>query len=97
MPAKIIWTADSDATLRQMRAGGANWDRVAAVFGISRWSAIAHGRRIGAQAPPRPVPPPSDPTREALPPGHPASWNALTAGTLLEGTPYPWPPLGYGL
>lgn len=29
--------------------------------------------------------------REPLPPGHPVSWGALTAGTLLEGVPYPLP------
>jgi hypothetical protein len=24
-----------------------------------------------------------------LPAGHPASWDAINAGTVLEGTPYP--------
>lgn len=29
--------------------------------------------------------------REPLPAGHPDSWGAITAGTLLDGTPYPLP------
>jgi hypothetical protein len=32
-----------------------------------------------------------DPDRLPLPPGHPRSWDLLTAGTLLAGAPYPYP------
>ena len=31
--------------------------------------------------------------RPALAAGHPASWGAITAGTVLEGTAYPPPPM----
>lgn len=96
MPIKLHWTEDRDSCLRRLRAEGASWDRIAATLGISRWSAIERGRLLGAVAPPRPPPPPPDLGREPLPAGHPTSWNLLTAGTLLEGTAYPWPPLGIG-
>jgi hypothetical protein len=29
-----------------------------------------------------------DPSREPLPPGHPVSWDAITAGTQDTGIPY---------
>jgi hypothetical protein len=29
--------------------------------------------------------------RPPRPPGHPACWGLITAGTLLEGEPYPLP------
>ena len=29
--------------------------------------------------------------RAPLPAGHPASWDLLTAGTVLQGSPYPHP------
>ena len=37
--------------------------------------------------------------RGPKPPGDPATWGAITSGTLLEGTPYPYPkggPWRYG-
>jgi hypothetical protein len=36
------------------------------------------------------------PERPPLPAGHPASWGAITQGTLLEGAPYPFPVFGAG-
>lgn len=94
MRAKLPWTAESDDTLCRLRAEGVSWERIAAAFGISRWSVIRRGQLVGAHAPLRPPPPPVDPTREALPAGHALSWGAITEGTLLEGVAYPWPPLG---
>lgn len=29
--------------------------------------------------------------RPAMPAGHPVTWGLLTVGTVLEGTPYPFP------
>ncbi|MBW4090062.1 MAG: AsnC family protein [Proteobacteria bacterium] len=92
MPKKLPWTDAQDTRLRRLRAEGAHWDAIAALFGVTRWAAIERGRRIGAF--PRPagfVPPPEDPERDPLPPGHPHSWGAITAGTVLEDVPYPLP------
>ncbi len=92
MPKKFIWSAAQDAQIRRLRAEGASWDMIAAILGLSRWAIIDRGRRIGARPPPREfIPPPEDPARDPLPAGHPRSWNALTAGTVLEGTAYPLP------
>lgn len=86
------WTAAEDTQLRRLRAEGATWDAIAAVLRLTRWTVIERGRRIGAPRPPPDfVPPPEDPAREPLPAGHPRSWNAITAGSVLEGTPYPLP------
>jgi hypothetical protein len=92
MPAKLPWTDAQDTQLRRLRAQGGTWDDIAAILGLSRWSVIERGRRIGAQLPPPEfVPEPEDPEREAMPPGDPRSWGAITAGTVLDGEPYPFP------
>ncbi len=92
MPEKLIWTEPRDAQLKRMRSQGLPWDAIAAALGISRNAAIERGRRIGARLPPPEyVPEPEDKERPPLPPGHPASWGAIVAGTCLEGTPYPLP------
>ena len=89
MPKKFIWTDAQDSRIRRLRTEGASWDTIAA---ITRWAIIERGRRIGARPPPREfVLPPEDPARGPLPAGHPRSWNVLTAGTVLEDTPYPLP------
>jgi hypothetical protein len=92
MPARHIWTNAQDTQLRRLRAEGATWDVIAAILGMTRWATIERGRRIGARLPPPDfVPPPDDPLREPLPAGHPRSWDAITAGTVLENTRYPLP------
>lgn len=92
MPKKLTWTAAQDAQIRRLRAEGASWDTVAAILGLTRWSIIERGRRIGARPPPREfIPPPEDPRRDPLPAGHPRSWGAITTGTVLENTLYPLP------
>ena len=92
MPQKHQWTNAEDSQLRRLRAEGATWDAIAAVLHLTRWTVIERGRRIGARRPPPDfVPPPDDPMREPLAAGHPRSWGAITAGTVLEGTPYPLP------
>ena len=94
MPAPLVWTERADETLYTLRGEGRSWDAIAAVLGISRWAAIERGRRIGAQ---KPEPPPraqddGQAGREPLPAGHPISWGAIIAGTVLDGTAYPFPP-----
>ncbi len=93
MPQKLIWSAPRDAELQRRRTEGETWDDIARAFGISRNAAIERGRRLGVRLPARPAAaaPARDPERPPLPPGHPASWGAITAATLLAGTPYPLP------
>lgn len=92
MPTKLIWTDAQDSQIKRLRGEGEAWDAIAAALGLSRWTVIERGRRLGAHRPPKEfVPPPEDPGRDPLPAGHPRSWNVITEGTVLEGTPYPLP------
>lgn len=94
MPQKIRWTEAADALLVRLRhQEGASWDRIAGALGVSRNAALERGRRLHVLLPERAAPAAARDERDrpALPPGHPASWGALIAGTVLEGTPYPWP------
>ncbi len=92
MPRKLMWTAAQDGQIRRLRAEGASWDTIADLLGLTRWAIIERGRRIDARPPPRTfVLAPEDPGRDPLPPGHPRSWGAITAGTVLQDTPYPLP------
>jgi hypothetical protein len=102
VPPKLTWTAATDQQILRRRAGGVSWDMIAAALGITRWAAIERGHHIGAQLQRARLPVPEDdatapdPAREPLPPGHPISWDAVTAGTSLAGTSYPFPPLPPG-
>ena len=92
MPAKLTWTVTQDTQIRRLRAEGVSWDGIAASLAVTRWSAIERGRRLDVPRPPARVAlTQGAPDREPLPPGHPVSWNALTAGTVLDGIPYPLP------
>lgn len=92
MPAKLIWTDAQDTQLRRLRAEGVTWTVIAALLGISRFTAIERGRRIGAQKPP-PGPRPfvEDLSRDPLPAGHPRAWGPLVADTVLAGEACPLP------
>lgn len=92
MPRKIEWTAVQDMKIIQMRAESASWDSIAAEVGVTRWTAIERGRRLGARLPPADIEPlTDDPDRPPLPPGHPETWGAIVKGMCLEGMPYPIP------
>jgi hypothetical protein len=92
MPTRFHWTEAQDTQIRRLRAEGTTWESIAAVLGLTRWAVIERGRRIGARMPPRELSNVrEDPARDPLPPGHPRSWDVLTAGTVLENTPYPLP------
>ena len=80
MPKKLVWTDAQDNQIRRLRVEGASWDAIAAVLGITRWTVIERGRRVHLGT-----------TRRPLPAGHPRSWGAITAGTVLENAPYPLP------
>ena len=90
MSHKIAWTDAQDMQLRRRRAEGANWDTIAADLMLSFWAVTERGRRIGLGRAPAEIEASWEgPEREPLPAGHPASWDAINAGTVLEGTPYP--------
>jgi hypothetical protein len=95
VPTRIRWTEAQDMEIRRMRAERISWDAIATAVGVTRWTAIERGRRLGARPPPRlpPEPPPirEDPERASLPPGHPETWGIIIKGTSLEGMPYPIP------
>jgi hypothetical protein len=92
VPQKLSWTEAQDLRLKRLRSEGVTWDAIAAILGVSRYTTIERGRKIGARRPPPEYrPAPEDPGREPLPPGHPRSWGAITTGTVLEGCPYPLP------
>ena len=92
MPKKLVWTDAQDTRIRRLRIEGASWDTIAGVLGFTRWTVIERGRRIKAMRPPRDfLPPPEDLARDPLPAGHPRSWGVITAGSVLEGAPYPFP------
>ena len=96
MPLPLHWSPQRDAIIRTMRQDGETWLAIGRVLGVSRWTAIARGRQIGAVRPAAPLPPPvlrNPAWREPLPAGHPDSWGAITRGTALDGQRYPWPPL----
>ena len=95
MPTPLVWTEPRDTILFTLRAEGRSWDAIAAVLGISRWATIERGRKLGAQKPPPSLAAAAfaDGAREPLPAGHPMSWGAITAGTLLDGATYPYPPI----
>ncbi len=97
MPAALIWTDSRDHVLCALRAEGRSWDSIDAMLGISRWAVMERDRLVGAV---KAMPPPrlaagdlAEAGREVMPAGHPVSWGAITAGTLLDGMAYPFAPL----
>jgi hypothetical protein len=92
MPKRIEWTAAQDLKIKRMRAESASWDSIAVAVGVTRWTVIERGRRLGARLPPPDFEPRlGDPDRPALPPGHPETWGIINKGISLEGMPYPIP------
>jgi hypothetical protein len=87
MPEARRWTAAADSTICGLRAAGATWAEIGRQLGLSRNTVIERGRRLCAMAPPRAAPivrqAEDDPSRGALPAGHPLTWGLLTA------EPYP--------
>jgi hypothetical protein len=92
VPRRIEWTNVQDMKIRRMRAESASWDSIAIAVGVTRWTVIERGRRLGARLPPPDFqPPPDDPERPALPPGHQETWDVIIKETSLEGMRYPIP------
>jgi hypothetical protein len=92
VPKRIEWTAVQDMKIKRMRAERASWDSIAVAVGVTRWTVIERGRRLGARLPPADFEPnPEDPDRPTLPPGHQETWGIIIIGTSLEGMAYPIP------
>jgi hypothetical protein len=92
VPKRIEWTEVQDTKIKRMRAENASWDCIAVAVGLTRWTVIERGRRLGARLPPADFEPaPDDPERPSLPPGHAETWGVIIKGTSMEGTPYPIP------
>lgn len=89
MPRNYVWTEGQDMQIRRRRIEGASWETIAAELSLDLAAVMDRARRIGTSGSRPTRGPPTDPLREPLPAGHPASWGALTSGTVLEGAPYP--------
>jgi hypothetical protein len=98
MPAAIDWSEEMTAELLRLRRLGLSAKEVSERLGISAHACWGQLARVGDPAkeiPPQPPPPGAveGPERNswgnAMRPGHPVSWGALTSGTVLDGLPYP--------
>lgn len=98
MPAARKWTEAEDDLIRS----GASFPTIARQLGLHRWTVRERARLLqeaGEAIPPRPshwrasVAPPHvvahDDSRTPLPVGHPVSWDAIVAGTCLDGLGFP--------
>lgn len=94
MPTKLDWPETMDTQLLQLRSERTAWDVIARTMGLSRNTVIERARRIGVAKRSKvgvaALLVESD-ERAPRPPGHPATWGAITAGTVLEGAEYPFP------
>ena len=93
MWARVNWTQELDDRLKSLRADGLTWDAIAREMRMGRNTVLERGRRIGARKRPKQLvyEPPEPADRPPRPPGHPTCWTLITAGTVLEGEPYPYP------
>ena len=89
-----IATSEQLATLRKLMADGMTRKDAAASIGVSdwkaeRWLAKPRRKRGTPQSPTDPdhTEEPSN-SRWAIKPGHPVSWGAITAGTVLDGVEF---------
>ena len=96
---KISWTPEQDAKLFALRTEGRTWEDIEVELGRKRTVCFERLRGLIAlqksleppKPPPAPQPKPINRVglgSQPLPPGHPVSWNIITAGTSLAGTPY---------
>lgn len=89
---KKIWTEAEDALIIKMRGTSATWDAITETLGnVTRWTVIQRGNAIGAVLPEPEEGEEEDPDRPPYPAGHPETWGLITKGTVLEGSPYPYP------
>ena len=95
----ITCTPDMIAKMRAMIQQGKTQRAVAAEVGVCQWTVR---KWLNPKRPSVPRTPPASATvqtepevkpvplgRDAIAAGHPVSWGAITAGTVLEGLEYP--------
>ena len=89
---RYYWTDGQDTQIRRRHTEGADWETIAWELVLALPLVEQRGRHLGMEPTPEGfVPLFEDAEREPLPAGHPASWDAINAGTVLEGQPYPLP------
>ena len=86
MPQNSVWTDGMDTRLRRLRTEGASYDIIALVLGVTRAAVSERAARLGSDR--TPVRDLDQSDRQPLPAGHPHSWGALTAGTVLQDMPF---------
>lgn len=82
------WTPEQDSILRAGRAAGRAWATISWQTGRSRGSCIERAKALGVPEK-LPATTPERTGRDSLPAGSEVSWQILTEGTSLAGTPYP--------
>jgi hypothetical protein len=89
MPRKSVWTEGQDTQIRRLRTEGANWDVIALVLGLTRWTIIERSRVLGVERPPaNAVAFMDESDRPPLPAGHAESWGAINRGTSLDNVAF---------
>ena len=96
MTNKITWSNEADGAILRLRAAGIPWHKLAAELRVGRNSVIERARRLGLPAVKIDRPPSLQckavrDDRLPLGAGHPISWSVITDGTVLQGSPYPYP------
>ena len=82
----INWTAEMDATIRQMRGSRFSWDAIALACGVShRQQIIERAKDIGVTTPSRQDICEDDAERGPMAAGSLASWGAINAGLSIAG------------
>jgi len=96
MPIAIVWTTEMDDTLRFMVSNAQSFEAIGPALGMNRETAVRRARTLGifksrqhARTPNPPAVPALDRRQDALPAGHPYSWNLINRGLSIEGEPYP--------
>lgn len=92
---RIAWTPEMDAAIRQAIDAGRPTSPLADRWGFAEWTVRDRARRLGI-IPTGGVPRTREEAvfvermedRAPLPAGHPIPWQAITAGTSIEGAPY---------
>lgn len=87
------WTEADNQLIYSLRALGETWASIAIAIGVSEGAVSVHAQHAKLR-PLAPVRVAAVPARLApLPAGHSESWGAITAGTWLEGEPWPGGPV----
>jgi len=91
MTERTKWDASLDQTILALRWSGLTWEAIAAKMGLGRYTVVERGRKLGARRRPHGVAVGESADRACRVAGHPETWGLLVKGTVLEGSPYPYP------